>query len=87
MGRFGCDFVVRATLDDGSARTVLVRRSAGDAFFWWGVNIPGEGTIAKVELLRRPMNNNNDTEAPEHVRQASAAAYLDEAEVVVSRSF
>ncbi|WP_438014126.1 M66 family metalloprotease [Sorangium sp. So ce315] len=84
---FGCDFVVRATLDDGSTRTVLVRRSAGDAFFWWGVNIPGEGTIRKVELLRRPMNNNNDTRAPEHVRQASAATYLDEAEVVVARSF
>jgi hypothetical protein len=80
----GCDFVVRVTFAGNVVRTYLLKRGNGD-FVRWAVNVPDEGAITKVELLKRPMKNGGSQADANDVSKASAATYFAGASVVATR--
>ena len=83
---FGCDFTVRVTYDNGKSASFLLNRAA-DKFLWWSVNVPDEGAIAKVELFRRSLKNDNDHQNANHVDHIDASKFFDAATLVASRTF
>ncbi len=75
---WGCDYAVRATFEDGSQRTFAIHLDTKDYMRRWGINIPADKPLKKVEAFYRKMWNRwGEEAAPEHVSQTTAATYLD----------
>lgn len=75
---WGCDYTVRATYEDGTQRSFAIHLDTKDYMRRWGINIPADKPLTKVEAFYRKLWNRWGEQAtPEHVSQTTAATYLD----------